>query len=227
MQSLEAAAPKTTATETVTVGLGDRDWVPLMAAIFVDICLLLVSISRPMNRFVRLETKMKEAQEWPVIEVLSKFHAIHVDETIRRTFEVLRHVVFNWRGVYYAAIPLNGGDGRGATREDNERAQLEAYLLNNLFTSFEREHIFKPVPVSMFTSKSIQNRLRQQRSKYADVEAFRIFRFNNGAWPEMIFRRRRRCQAGRGRAAPITRHPAAGSRADAARTGGGRATRQV
>ena len=49
--------------------------------------------------------------------------------------------LFNWRGVYYAAIPLNGGDGRGATREDNERAQLEAYLLNNLFTSFEREQI--------------------------------------------------------------------------------------
>ena len=185
IQSLEAG-PAKPAGDEVAVGLGDRDWVPLMAAIFVDLCLLLVSISRPMNRFVRLETKMKEAQEWPVIEVLSKFHAIHVDETIRRTFEVLRHVVFNWRGVYYAAIPLNGGDGRGATREDNERAQLEAYLLNNLFTSFEREQIFKPVPVSMFTSKSIQNRLRQQRSKYADVEAFRIFKFNNGAWPEMI-----------------------------------------
>ncbi len=168
------------------MGLGERDWVPLMAAIFVDICLLLVSISRPMNRFVRLETKMKEAQEWPVIEVLSKFHAIHVDETIRRTFEVLRHVVFNWHGVYYAAIPLNGGENRGASKEDNERAQLEAYLLNNLFTSFEREHIFKPVALSMFTANYIQKKLKQQRSKYADVEAFRIFKFNNGAWPEMI-----------------------------------------
>jgi hypothetical protein len=139
-----------------------------------------------MNRFVRLESKMKEAEEWPVIEVLSKFHAIHVDETIRRTFEVLRHVVFNWRGIYYAAIPLNGGEVRGASKEENEKAQLEAYLLNNLFTSFEREQIFKPVPVSMFTSGYVQKRLRQQRSKYAEVEAFRIFKFNNGAWPEMI-----------------------------------------
>jgi hypothetical protein len=170
----------------VSVGLGQRDWVPLLSAIFVDICLLLVSISRPMNRFARLETKMKEAQEWPVIEVLSKFHAIHVDETIRRTFEVLRHVVFNWRGIYYAAIPLNGGEDRGASKEENEKAQLEAYLLNNLFTSFEREQIFKPVPVSMFTSGYIQKKLKQQRSKYAEVEAFRIFKFNNGAWPEMI-----------------------------------------
>ncbi len=186
IQSLEPGAQTASGTDKVAVGLGDRDWVPLMAAIFVDICLLLVSISRPMNRFVRLETKMKEAQEWPVIEVLSKFHAIHVDETIRRTFEVLRHVVFNWRGIYYAAIPLNGGEDRAASKEDNERAQLEAYLLNNLFTSFEREQIFKPVPVSMFTSNYIQKKLKQQRSKYSEVEAFRIFKFNNGAWPEMI-----------------------------------------
>jgi hypothetical protein len=186
VQSLEPGKEHAPRLEEVSVGLGQRDWVPLMAAIFVDICLLLVSISRPMNRFVRLESKMKEAQEWPVIEVLSKFHAIHVDETIRRTFEVLRHVVFNWRGLYYAAIPLNGGDRPGASREENEKAQLEAYLLNNLFTSFEREHIFKPVPLSMFTAGYIQKKLRQQRSKYAEVEAFRIFKFNNGAWPEMI-----------------------------------------
>ena len=186
IQSLEPGTPSASSAAKVAVGLGDRDWVPLMAAIFVDICLLLVSISRPMNRFARLETKMKEAQEWPVIEVLSKFHAIHVDETIRRTFEVLRHVVFNWRGIYYAAIPLNGGEDRAASKEDNERAQLEAYLLNNLFTSFEREQIFKPVALSMFTTGSIQSKLKQQRSKYSDVEAFRIFKFNNGAWPEMI-----------------------------------------
>ncbi|MEZ5926349.1 MAG: hypothetical protein R3D57_18420 [Hyphomicrobiaceae bacterium] len=186
IQSLEPSAAPASRNDEVAVGLGQRDWVPLLSAVFVDLCLLLVSISRPMNRFVRLETKMKEAQEWPVIEVLSKFHAIHVDETIRRTFEVLRHVVFNWRGVYYAAIPLNGGEERGVSKEENERAQLEAYLLNNLFTSFEREQIFKPVPLSMFTAGYIQKKLRQQRSKYAEVEAFRIFKFNNGAWPEMI-----------------------------------------
>ena len=31
-------------------GLSKRDYVPLAIAIFVDICLLLVSIGRPMNR---------------------------------------------------------------------------------------------------------------------------------------------------------------------------------
>ncbi len=167
----------------VTVGLGKRDWIPLMIAVFVDICLLLVSFSRPMNRFQALVPKMREAQEWPVIEILSKFHGIHEDETIRRTFEVLRHVVFNWRGVYYAAVPLNGGS---MGRPEGESAELEAYLLSNLFTSFERERIFRPVPVSMFTTGYVQKKLAQQRSKYAEVEGFRIYKFNNGAWPEMI-----------------------------------------
>lgn len=183
IQSVDQHA-KARALDDVVVGLGKRDWIPLMIAVFVDFCLLLVSFSRPMNRFQALIPKMREAQEWPVIEILSKFHGIHEDDTIRKTFEVLRHVVFSFHGVYYAAIPLNGGDG--GTSRDNEAADLEAYLLNNLFTSFERERIFRPVAVSLFTNGYIQKRLAQQRSKYAEVEAFKVYRFSNGAWPEMI-----------------------------------------
>ncbi|MEZ5775621.1 MAG: hypothetical protein R3D33_13210 [Hyphomicrobiaceae bacterium] len=170
----------------VSAGLGKRDWIPLMVAVFVDFCLLLVSISRPVNRFVRLTDKMRAAQEWPVIEILGKFHGIHEDETIRKTFEVLRHVVFDFRGVYYAAIPLNGGDNNDDGAGGESPAAMEAYLLNNLFTSFEKEKIFRRVAVSFFPNSFIRKRLGQQRSKYAEVEAFRVFRFNDGAWPEMI-----------------------------------------
>ena len=172
-------------------GLGKNDFLPLIIALFVDFCLLLVSISRPMNRFTALTDRMHQAQDWPVIEILSKFHGIHQDQTIRQTFEVLRHVVFDWRGVYYAAIPLNGGAEEGSQPAGSpslatKEGELEAYLLNNLFTSFERERIFKPVPISMFTTAYIQKKLKAQRSKYASVDAFRIYKFNDGAWPEMI-----------------------------------------
>ncbi len=176
-------------------GLGKNDYIPLLIAVFVDFCLLLVSISRPMNRFTALTDRMHQAQDWPVIEILSKFHGIHQDPAIRQTFEVLRHVVFDWRGVYYAAIPLNGGENTDGKQTSKEQ-ELEAYLLNNLFTSFERERIFRPVPVSMFTTAYIQKKLRQQRSKYAECRCL----------PHLQVQRRRvagndpRCHHGRGQA---------------------------
>jgi hypothetical protein len=43
-------------------GLSKRDYIPLGTAIFVDLCLLLVSIGRPMNRFVATRQHMIEAE---------------------------------------------------------------------------------------------------------------------------------------------------------------------
>ncbi len=49
----------------VSAGLAKRDYVPLSVAIFVDLCLLLVSIGRPMNRFVGMQQAIREAERWP------------------------------------------------------------------------------------------------------------------------------------------------------------------
>ena len=90
-----------------TSGLGKRDYIPLSIAIFVDFCLLLVSVSRPINGFRRLENKMAEAQNWPIIQILARFREIHSDEDIRTTFDIFRHVVFDYaRDYYVAAQPL-------------------------------------------------------------------------------------------------------------------------
>src|SRR5262249_9692635 len=48
--------------EEAVTGLGKRDYVPLAVAIFVDICLLLVSIGRPINRFLHLEQDIRLAE---------------------------------------------------------------------------------------------------------------------------------------------------------------------
>ncbi len=166
-------------------GLGERDYIPLFIALFVDFCLLLVSVSRPMNGFHWLDHKMGEAQEWPVIKILSRFRDIHKDEEIREVFEVFRHVVFDWRGVYYAAIPLNGTDPtyRGGLADD---AALQAQLLANLFTSFENDKVYTRVPLSFFTTGFIQRKLREQGSKFADAEAFRIYRFRKAMWQDWM-----------------------------------------
>ena len=88
-------------------GLAKRDYVPLAVAIFVDLCLLLVSIGRPVNQFMGLERSMREAEDGPVYPILARFHDIHADADAIRHFEVFRDVIFDLNGQYHVAVPLN------------------------------------------------------------------------------------------------------------------------
>src|SRR5665647_1704536 len=54
-----------------SAGLSKRDYIPLGVAVFVDLCLLLVSIGRPMNRFVATRQSM--------------ICLLHISEPTRRT----------------------------------------------------------------------------------------------------------------------------------------------
>jgi hypothetical protein len=197
VQSVEGGATPNAA-DADNVGLSKRDYVPLSVALFVDLCLLLVSMGRPTNRLGGLMPRMKEAERSPVSTILSRFSDIHRDGEIRQTFEVFRHVVFDWSGVYYVAVPLDapyalgrgpGGGlgahaayGSGAARE----LQNEAHLLANLFTSFEKERIFARVHSPLLTTRAVQKKLARQGSKFAACRAFRIYRFRDGAWQEII-----------------------------------------
>jgi len=173
-------------------GLSKRDYIPLAIALFVDLCLLLVSMGRPVNRLGSLVPKMRAAERGPVIQILSRFNDIHRDDEIRRNFEVFRHVVFDFHGAYYVAVPLDapykpsGPYTRGYSTEDIEDLQLEAHLLANLFTSFEQERIFSRVYSPFLTTRSIKRKLLRQGSKFAHADAFRVYRFRDGAWSEII-----------------------------------------
>ncbi len=199
-------------------GLSKRDYIPLAVAIFVDLCLLLVSMGRPMNRLHGLVPKMRAAERGPVYQILSKFSDIHADRETRAKFEVFRHVVFDYFDTYYVAVPLEAPRYRmveryevvrsrmGGTREvarayreplsDAERDGLrdEAHLLANLFASFEREGIFQRIDSRFLgkltrtepTVEAARVRLRRQGSKFAESTAFRLYRFQDGAWPEII-----------------------------------------
>jgi hypothetical protein len=50
VQSVENAAARQAQIKVGEGGLSKRDYIPLAIALFVDLCLLLVSIGRPMNR---------------------------------------------------------------------------------------------------------------------------------------------------------------------------------
>ncbi len=193
VQSVEAtpATHKALAGDA-TVGLSKRDYIPLAIAIFVDLCLLLVSMSRPMNRLHGLVPKMRAAERGPVIQILSRFNEIHRDDEIRQNFEVFRHVVFDFHGAYYVAVPLDapykpaGPYTKSYSTEDIQDLQLEAHLLANLFTSFEQEKIFSRVYSPLLTTRAVKKKLLRQGSKFAHAEAFRVYRFRDGAWSEII-----------------------------------------
>ena len=184
VQSLESAA-KQRKIAMASAGLSKRDYIPLGVALFVDFCLLLVSIGRPTNGFERLEIRMREAEDSPVIRILSRFRDIHKDEKIREMFEVFRHVVFNIAGEYYAAVPVNGTPLPQASLQEREDA-LEAQLLANLFTSFENEGVFKRVLVPLLTTTRIQRSLEQQGSKFADATSFRVYKFQRDKWSKWV-----------------------------------------
>ena len=126
--------------------------------------------------------KMREAERGPVIEILSRFNEIHRDQGIRENFELFRHVVFDVAGAYYVAVPLDAPPH--LDHDTREALRVEAQLLANLFTSFEQDRIFRRT-WTPFT-KTVQLKLRRQGSKFAESEAFRIYRFRDGAWSEII-----------------------------------------
>lgn len=154
----------------VRAGLNDRDYIPLAIAIFVDFCLLLVSINRPMDRLKSLVPVMKDARDGPISGILSSFHATHF-AGIREEFSLFQHVVFDWGGHYYVAIPLASND-------------IQAQYLANLFVSLEGRGIVDRaiIPPTFI----IRGKLRKMGSSFADHRAFRLYKFRAGAWSNIV-----------------------------------------
>lgn len=151
-------------------GLGTRDYIPLFVAIFVDFCLLLVSINRPINRFQVLLTTLREARDAPIAEVMSRFHDMHAGG-LSDHFAVLQHAVFDFLGDYYIAVPLS------ARRTD-------ARYLANLLVALEGKGIVDRVIV--LPTAFVRRKLRRQHSLFADERVFRVYRFRAGAWSKLV-----------------------------------------
>jgi hypothetical protein len=192
------------------VRLTKRDYVPLGIAIFVDICLLLVSIGRPINRFLHLERDMLLAETGPVYPILARFHEIHSNDDVVKYFDVFRDVIFHSSRKYYVAVPLSIPE----CAEHREELEREAHRLANLCYALEGRGILKR-PRRRLSTAFVVRQLKRRRSKFVrcygtnrrppryvrgwqavkslwaetpEVErpAFHVYRFKRGAWPEMI-----------------------------------------
>jgi hypothetical protein len=195
--------------EDQAAGLGRRDYIPLGVAIFVDICLLLVSIGRPINSFLHLEQDMRDAERGPVLPILARFHNIHSDDDAVKYFEVFRDVIFDAKGEYYVAVPLSIPE----CAQHREELQREAHRLANLCYALEGKGILKR-PRRTLRTAFVVRQLKERASKFVRCHgtsrparytrgwqtikslwaetpevakpAFKVYRFKKGAWPEMI-----------------------------------------
>ncbi len=179
-----------------SAGLAKRDYVPLSVAIFVDLCLLLVSIGRPINRFVGMQMAIREAERGPVYPILQRFYDIHADDRRVKIFEVFREVIFDLNGHYHVAVPLN------VPRYAENRTELkrEAQHLANVCYALEGKGILVR-PRSFMPTLLATRELKKRGSKFVECygdrrqsrysrshqkPAFKVYRFQKGAWQEMI-----------------------------------------
>lgn len=199
-------------------GLGPRDYIPLSIAIFVDFCILLVSINRPISAFREFFGAVEEARGPEMGEFMTIFRQVYANEfhekpTPEQLFAPIQDVVFDHRGHYYAAVPLTFGP-RGFEEESAEqdpRIGRARYIANVFFAletqgfvtllsrdkTKEEEGAAREKPSrwsrALGRKKSwddlspyAREQLQLRGSEFADAKDFRIYKFREGKWPQIV-----------------------------------------
>ncbi len=181
-------------------GLGKRDYIPLAIAIFVDFCILLVSMNRPLRGpFDRLFGRVKAAETGQMNKFLTIFYQVFQDQFRREPealeeFAPVQDVVFDYEGDYYAAVPLkfkdyvidqNGSREYSATTGQPLHHAMSRYIAN-VFVALEGEGFVK-LDYSL-DDKTVQKELENQESQFADAETYRVYKFRDGAWADIVTR---------------------------------------
>jgi hypothetical protein len=136
-------------------GLSERDYIPLMIAIFVDVCILLVSVNRPFGPMFNIGRDVSYARSrGPMQGVLGTFYRVFQNQfgddtrpTPLQLIAPLQDVVFDYEGDYYAAAPLD-------FREDTYRDWLEARRTSKTDSIFDPRNpeSLRPLETSRYIS---------------------------------------------------------------------------
>jgi len=199
------------ATVEAVSGLGTRDFIPLAIAIFVDFCILLVSMNRPFHAFRAFYGGVEEARTREMGDFMRMVREVFFDEfhhrpTPEEMLSPIQDVVFDHRGAYYAAVPLEFGSGTDALKQRKAR-----YIANIMFALETRGFVQlisrnahaekgdEAPPASRMEriigkrgwsdlSAFARGQLRARGSEFAEARDFRIYKFAKGKWPEIALR---------------------------------------
>jgi len=194
-------------------GLSDRDYIPLMIAIFVDVCILLVSVNRPFGPFFNLGQDLTRArQRGPMQGVLETFFQVFQDQfhgreppTPGRLIAPIQDVVFDYKGDYYAAVPLDfreenydewAANRKNAPSFESSKALERSRYLAAVFAILEGEKLVRLIgdEKSRFgrgasqglDEETVRAKLDKQGSMYAQADAFRLYQFRPGKWAGLL-----------------------------------------
>ena len=191
-------------------GLVERDYIPLTIAIFVDLCILLVSVNRPFGPFFELSQSMESARRGGMNDYLETFYKVFQDQfdpakrpTAVDVIAPIQDVVFDHKGKYYAAVPLD-------FREEDYKEWLKKRIGPQATEAVFQATSDKPLEVSRYITSVfatlegngfvdlvegkdegldaplIKQKLDQQGSVYAQADAFRLYRFRQRAWAQIL-----------------------------------------
>lgn len=191
-------------------GLAERDYIPLMIAIFVDLCILLVSINRPFGPFFELSRSMDAARRGGMSDYLATFYKVFQDQfdpakkpTAADVIAPLQDVVFDHKGRYYAAVPLDFREEdykkwlarrTGPTAAESifsatsDRPLEESRYITGVFATLEGSGFVELVDAEeeKMDAALIKQKLDQQGSVYGQADAFRLYRFRRQAWAQIL-----------------------------------------
>jgi hypothetical protein len=191
-------------------GLVERDYIPLIIAIFVDLCILLVSVNRPFGPFFALSQSMESARRGGMNEYLETFYKVFQDQfdpakrpTAVDVIAPIQDVVFDHKGKYYAAVPLDfreedykewlkkriGPQATEAVFQATSEKPLEvSRYITSVFATLEGNGFVDLVEGADegLDAKLIKQKLDQQGSVYAQADAFRLYRFREKAWAQIL-----------------------------------------
>jgi hypothetical protein len=197
-------------------GLSDRDYIPLLIAIFVDVCILLVSVNRPFGPFFNLGQDLSHArQRGPMHGVLETFFRVFQDQfhlppgqgpAPGELIAPMQDVVFDFKGDYYAAVPLDFREENyeqwakartSAPSFQSSRALEGSRYLAAVFAILEGERIVRLMGVERrsrfeknvldgLDESTVRAKLDKQGSMYAQADAFRIYKFGRGRWADLL-----------------------------------------
>jgi hypothetical protein len=191
-------------------GLTQRDWIPLIIAIFVDICILLVSVNRPFGPFFQLSRSMEQARQGGMSDYLETFYKVFQNQfdpdrrpSSAAVIAPIQDVVFDHRGSYYAAVPLDfreedyrewlkqrtGPSAAEAIFQATSERPLEvSRYITSVFATLEGSDFVKlaDADIEKMDVELIKKKLDQQGSVYAQADAFRLYKFRRNAWAQIL-----------------------------------------
>jgi hypothetical protein len=203
-------APEAAEVPPTIEGLAERDLIPLMIAIFVDLCILLVSINRPFGPFFELSRSMDAARRGTMNDYLETFYKVFQDQfdpakrpTAADVIAPIQDVVFDHKGRYYAAVPLDFREddykkwleerkGPSAAQQifeaTSERPLEVSRYITSVFATLEGSGFVELIDASDegLEVALIKQKLDQQGSVYAQADAFRLYRFRRQAWAQIL-----------------------------------------